>query len=141
VAAVSLNKSTGEISVKRVTLAHDCGLIINPDGLRNQIEGNIIQGVSRTLLEEVHFDAQGVKNLDWVSYPIATFRRVPEIQIVLVNRKEMPALGGGEPSTVPVPAAIANAVYDAVGVRVREVPMTPQKVQALLRSKPAGQSA
>lgn len=141
VAEVEVDKSTGEISVKRVTLAHDCGLIINPDGLRNQIEGNIIQGVSRTLLEEVHFDAQGVKNLDWASYPIATFRRVPEIQIVLVNRKEMPALGGGEPSTVPVPAAIANAVFDAIGVRVREVPMTPQKVQALLRSKPANQSA
>ena len=141
VAEVEVDKSAGEISVKRVTLAHDCGLIVNPDGLKNQIEGNIIQGVSRTLLEEVHFDAQGVKNLDWVSYPIATFRRVPEIQIVLVNRKEMPALGGGEPSTVPVPAAIANAVFDAIGVRVREVPMTPQKVQALLRSKPASQSA
>jgi CO/xanthine dehydrogenase Mo-binding subunit len=141
VAEVEVDKSSGEISVKRVTLAHDCGLIINPDGLRNQIEGNIIQGVSRTLLEEVRFDAQGVKNLDWVSYPIATFRRVPDIQIVLLNHKEMPALGGGEPSTVPVPAAIANAVYDAIGVRVREVPMTPQKVQAALRTKATAQSA
>src|SRR4029077_14326072 len=71
----AVDKSRGESTVKRVTLAHDCGLIINPDGLRNQIEGNIIQGVSRTLLEEVRFDAQGMKNLDWVSYPIATFRR------------------------------------------------------------------
>lgn len=135
VAEVEVDKSSGEISVKRVTLAHDCGLIVNPDGLRNQIEGNIIQGVSRTLLEEVRFDAQGVKNLDWVSYPIVTYRRVPDIQVVLINRKEMPALGGGEPSTVPVPAAIANAVFDAIGVRVREVPMTPQRVQASLRSK------
>jgi nicotinate dehydrogenase subunit B len=135
VAEVEVDRSGGEISVKRVTLAHDCGLIINPDGLRNQIEGNIIQGVSRTLLEEVRFDAQGVKNLDWVSYPIVTFRRVPDIEIVLINRKEMPALGGGEPSTVPVPAAIANAVYDAVGVHLREIPMTPQKVQASLRSR------
>jgi len=141
VAEVEVDKSSGEIRVKRVTLAHDCGLIINPDGLRNQIEGNIIQGVSRTLLEEVRFDAQGVKNLDWVSYLIATFRRVPDIQVVLLNRKEMPALGGGEPSTVPVPAAIANAVFDAVGVRVREIPMTPQKVQAALRSKRPEQSA
>ncbi len=141
VAEVEVDKSSGEITVKRVTLAHDCGLIINPDGLRNQIEGNIIQGVSRTLLEEVRFDAQGVKNLDWASYPIATFRRVPDIQVVLLNRKEMPALGGGEPSTVPVPAAIANAVFDAVGVRVREIPMTPQKVQAALRSKGPEQSA
>jgi nicotinate dehydrogenase subunit B len=140
VAEVEVDKSNGEIIVKRVTLAHDCGLIINPDGLKNQIEGNIIQGVSRTLLEEVRFDAQGVKTLDWVSYPIATFRRVPDIQVVLINRKEMPALGGGEPSTVPVPAAIANAVFDAIGVRLREVPMTPQKVQAALRTKSSAQS-
>ena len=137
VAEVEVDKSSGEISVKRVTLAHDCGLIVNPDGLTNQIEGNIIQGVSRTLLEEVRFDAQGVKNLDWVSYPIVTYRRVPDIRVKLIDRKEMPALGGGEPSTVPVPAAIANAVFDAIGVRIREVPMTPQKVQASLRGKPA----
>jgi len=141
VAEVEVDKSSGEVSVKRVTLAHDCGLIVNPDGLRNQIEGNVIQGVSRTLLEEVRFDAKGVKNLDWVSYPIITFRRVPDIRIVLLNRKEMPALGGGEPSTVPVPAAIANAVYDAIGVRMREVPITPQKVQASLRSKSPEQRA
>jgi nicotinate dehydrogenase subunit B len=141
VAEVEVDKSNGEITVKRVTLAHDCGLIVNPDGLRNQIEGNVIQGVSRTLLEEVRFDANGVKNLDWVSYPIVTYRRVPDVQIALINRKEMPALGGGEPSTVPVPAAIANAVFDAIGVRVREVPMTPQKVQVLLWSKSAAQSA
>ena len=141
VAEVEVDKSSGEISVKRVTLAHDCGLIVNPDGLRNQIEGNVIQGVSRTLLEEVRFDATGMKNLDWVSYPILTYRRVPDVQIVLINRKGMPALGGGEPSTVPVPAAIANAVYDAIGVRLREIPMTPKKIQALLRAKPSGQSA
>src|SRR5690348_4191990 len=141
VADVEVDKSSGEISVKRVTLAHDCGLIINPDGLRNQIEGNVIQGVSRTMLEVVRFDAQGMKNVDWVSYPILTYRRVPEVQIVLINRKEMPALGGGEPSTVPVPAAIANAVYDAIGVRLREIPMTPQKVQAALRPKGPGESA
>ena len=141
VAEVEVDKSSGEISVKRVTLAHDCGLIVNPDGLRNQIEGNVIQGVSRTLLEEVRFDANGMKNLDWVSYPIVTYRRVPDVQIVLINRKEMPALGGGEPSTVPVPAAIANAVFDAIGVRVREVPMTPQKIQASLRARGPEQRA
>jgi CO/xanthine dehydrogenase Mo-binding subunit len=97
--------------------------------------------VSRTLLEEVRFDAKGVKNLDWVSYPIVTFRRVPDVQMVLLNRKEMPALGGGEPSTVPVPAAIANAVYDAIGVRMREVPITPQKIQSSLKSKLSEQGA
>ena len=141
VAEVEVDKSSGEVSVKRVTLAHDCGLIVNPDGLRNQIEGNVIQGVSRTLLEEVRFDAKGVKNLDWVSYPIVTFRRVPDVQMVLLNRKEMPALGGGEPSTVPVPAAIANAVYDAIGVRMREVPITPQKIQSSLKSRLSEQGA
>jgi len=140
VAEVEVDKSSGEILVKRVTLAHDCGLIVNPDGLRNQIEGNVIQGVSRTLLEEVKFDANGVKNLDWATYPIVTYRRVPDVQVVLIDRKEMPALGGGEPSTVPVPAAIANAVFDAIGVRVRDVPLTPQRIQAALRAKTTAQS-
>jgi len=128
VADVEVDRSTGKISVKRVVLAHDCGLIVNPDGITNQIEGNVIQGVSRTLLEEVHFDASGVKNLDWVSYPVITFKDIPEVDVVLINRPEMPAFGGGEPSIVPVPAAIANAVFDATGVRLREIPFTPQRV-------------
>ena len=92
-------------------------------------------------MEEVRFDANGVKNLDWVSYPILTYRRVPDVQVVLINRKEMPALGGGEPSTVPVPASIANAVFDAIGVRVRDVPLTPQRIQAALRTKATRQNA
>ena len=100
VAEIEVDKSNGKVAVKRITLAHDCGLIVNPDGLRNQIEGNIIQGVSRTLMEQVHFDASGVKNLDWVSYPIITFQDIPDVEIVLINRPEMPALGGGEPSIV-----------------------------------------
>jgi nicotinate dehydrogenase subunit B len=140
VAEIEIDKFNGEISVKRVTLAHDCGLIVNPDGLTNQIEGNVIQGISRTLLEEVRFDANGVKNLDWVSYPILTYRRVPDVQVVLINRKEMPALGGGEPSTVPVPAAIANAVFDATGVRVHDIPLTPQRIQAAIRTQATRQN-
>ncbi len=134
VANVEVDKSSGKVTVKKVTLAHDCGLIINPDGLRNQIEGNIIQGVSRTLLEEVQFDATGIKNLDWVSYPIITFQDIPEIDIVLINRPEMPPLGGGEPSIVPIPAAIANAIYDAVGVRLRDIPLSRQRVLTGLKT-------
>jgi nicotinate dehydrogenase subunit B len=88
--------------------------------------------VSRTLLEEVQFDASGVKNLDWGSYPILTFEKVPEIQIELINRTEMPPLGGGEPSIAPVPAAIANALFDALGVRAREIPLTPHRVLAAI---------
>jgi nicotinate dehydrogenase subunit B len=90
--------------------------------------------VSRTLMEEVQFDANGVKNLDWASYPIITFGEIPDVEIVLINRQEMPALGGGEPSIVAVPAAIANAIFDAVGVRLREIPLTPPRVLSALKA-------
>jgi nicotinate dehydrogenase subunit B len=134
IAEVEVDKSNGKVVVKRITMAHDCGLIVNPDGLRNQIEGNVIQGVSRTLMEEVQFDANGVKNLDWASYPIITFGEIPDVEIVLINRPEMPALGGGEPSIVVVPPAIANAIFDAVGVRLREIPLTPQRILSALKA-------
>ena len=127
---MDVDKSSGNVIVKRVIMSHDCGLIINPDGLKNQIEGNIIQSVSRALLEEVKFDSTGIKTLDWSTYPILRFPDVPEIEIVLINRPEMPALGGGEPSTGPVAAAIANAIFDATGVRLREAPFTPERVLA-----------
>jgi CO/xanthine dehydrogenase Mo-binding subunit len=97
--------------------------------------------VSRTLLEEVRFDATSVKSLDWKSYPILTFEDVPEIEIVLINRPEMPALGGGEASIVPVPAAIGNAVFDALGVRLRDVPLTPQRVLSALKAGPSSTRA
>ena len=125
---VEVDQSTGEITVKHVTIAHDCGLIVNPDGLKNQIEGNIIQGVSRTLFEEVRFDASGIKSLDWVSYPVLHFPDVPSIDIVLIDRPDMASLGGGEASIVSIPAAINNAVFDAIGVRLRDIPMTPERV-------------
>lgn len=133
VAEVEVDKTTGHVAVKRFTLSHDCGLIINPDGLKNQIEGNIIQGVSRALMEEVKFDSSGIKTLDWSSYPVIRFPNVPEIEIVLINRPEMAALGGGEPSSAPIAAAIANAIFDAVGVRLREAPFTPARVLAGLK--------
>ncbi|MGH7875924.1 MAG: xanthine dehydrogenase family protein molybdopterin-binding subunit, partial [Candidatus Binatia bacterium] len=133
VAEVEVEKSTGKVAVKRFVLSHDCGLIINPDGLKNQIEGNIIQGVSRALMEEVKFDSSGIKTLDWATYPVIRFPDVPSIEIVLINRPDMPALGGGEPSSAPIAAAIANAIFDAVGVRLREAPFTPTRVVAGLK--------
>src|SRR5207249_8894542 len=120
-------------AVKRMTIAHDCGRIVNPDGVKMQIDGNIIQGVSRTLLEEVQFDATSVKSLDWKSYSILTFQDIPAIESVLINRPEMEALGAGEPSIVPVPAAIANAAFDATGVPFREDPPTPQRALTTLK--------
>jgi CO/xanthine dehydrogenase Mo-binding subunit len=133
VANVDVNKTTGNVAVKRITLAHDCGLIVNPDGVKNQVEGNILQGVSRALLEEVTFNASGVTSLDWSSYPILTFKDIPEIDIVLINRQDVEPLGAGELSTVPIPAAIASAIFDAVGIKLREVPFTPKRILAELK--------
>jgi nicotinate dehydrogenase subunit B len=136
---VQVERSTGKIQVTHVTIAHDCGLIVNPDGLRNQIEGNVIQGVSRALYEEVHFDETGVTNLDWNEYPVVRFNAVPTVDIVLLNRPELGYLGAGEAAIVPIPAAIANALFDATGARVREVPLTPERVlQAMKSSRPQG---
>jgi nicotinate dehydrogenase subunit B len=135
VADVEVDKTTGQVAVKQLVCSHDCGLIVNPDGVKNQIEGNVIQGVSRALFEEVTFDGNGVTSLDWKTYPILKFNDVPKIEIVLINRPEMPALGAGEPSIIPVAAAIANAIFDAVGLRLREAPFTPQRVLAGLQQK------
>ncbi len=134
VTEIEVDKTTGEVTVKKITLGHDCGLIVNPDGLKNQIEGNILQAVSRALLEEVLFDSTGQTNLDWKSYPVIRFEHVPEVEIVLIDRPEMQPLGGGEPSIVPLTAAIANAIYDATGARMRRVPFTPQRVLSLIKA-------
>jgi len=134
VAEIEVDKATGNVTVKKITLGHDCGLIVNPDGLKNQIEGNILQAVSRALLEEVLFDSTGQKNLDWKTYPVIRFEQVPDVDIVLIDRPEMQPLGGGEPSIVPVTAAIANAIYDATGARMRQVPFTPQRVLSAIKA-------
>jgi nicotinate dehydrogenase subunit B len=134
IAEIEVNRVNGKVAVKRVTIAQDCGLIINPDGTKNQIEGNVIQGVSRTLFEEVKFDASGIKSLDWAGYPVVRFPDIPVIDVVLVDRPELPAFGSGEPSLVPVPAAIANAFFDATGARLREIPMTPERVLNAIKS-------
>lgn len=134
IADVTVDPETGRIKVGRVVVAHDCGLVVNPDGLRNQIEGNVIQSLSRTLHEEVTFDTAHVTSRDWVGYPILRFEEIPDrIDIVLVNNKpDQPSTGGGEPSTCPTAAVISNAVYDAIGVRLRETPFRPHRVKAAM---------
>jgi CO/xanthine dehydrogenase Mo-binding subunit len=133
VAEVEINRSSGEIKVTRFYVVHDCGQIINPDGLKNQIEGNVIQTVSRTLVEELKFNRSMVTSLDWESYPILTFPQVPEIVMDLVDRPNERPWGAGEPTAAVVPSAISNAVFDAIGVRLRSVPYTPDKVKAALK--------
>jgi CO/xanthine dehydrogenase Mo-binding subunit len=120
------------IRVTKFTVVHDCGQVINPDGVKNQIEGNVIQTVSRTLLEEVTFDRSQVTSLDWASYPILTFPQVPDIVIELIDRPTEKPWGAGEPSAAVIPSAIANAVFDATGVRLRSIPYTPAKVKAAM---------
>jgi CO/xanthine dehydrogenase Mo-binding subunit len=110
--------------------------MINPDGVKNQVEGNVIQGVSRALYEEVSFDSNGaVTSLDWGTYPILRFTELPDLEVVLINRPEVPPLGAGEGATIPPAAAIANAIFDAVGVRLREGPFTAKRVLAELQKK------
>jgi len=113
------------IQVKRLACAHDCGLIINPDGTKAQVEGNVLQTLSRTLHEEVKFDKSQVTSSNWATYPILTFPQVPEILIDLIDRPFEPPLGAGEAAAAPIPAALANAVFDACGVRMRTAPFTP----------------
>jgi nicotinate dehydrogenase subunit B len=133
VCEVEVDRRSGRVWAKKFTVAHDCGQIINPGGLRITIEGNVIQATSRTLFEEVQFDANRVKSVDWASYPILEIADAPEaIDIVLIDRPEIAPSGGGEPSTRTVPAAIANAIFDATGVRLRKVPLTPQRMKEAL---------
>ena len=133
VAEVEVERATGRVWPRRFFVAHDCGLIINPQSLRATIEGNIVQGVSRTLFEEVRFDSQNVRSVDWVSYPILEVMDAPEsIEVVTINRPELPAGGAGEPAHVTVPAAIGNAVFDATGVRIRRLPLTAERARASL---------
>ena len=132
IAEVQVERASGIVRVKRIIVAHDCGLIINPDGVKNQIEGNVIQALSRALKEEVKFNELRITTTDWASYPILTFSETPEIEIVLINRSDQPALGAGEPSTVTTAAAVANAIFDATGIRLRQIPFTPERVRAAL---------
>ncbi len=133
VAEIEVDRKTGRIWGRKFTVAHDCGLIVNPQGLRYTIEGGLVQALSRTLYEEVQFSPDKVKSVDWNSYPILEIKDTPEtIDIVLINRPEAAPTGAGEATCRVVPAAIANAFFDATGVRMREAPLNPARIKKLL---------
>jgi nicotinate dehydrogenase subunit B len=129
IADVAVNKATGDVSVTRVVAGQDSGLMINPDGVRHQIHGNVIQSTSRALMEEVSFDRSSVTAREWGAYPIITFPDVPKIDVLMLPRQDQPPLGVGESASVPSAAAIANAIFDATGVRFRELPFTPERIR------------
>ena len=136
VAEVDVNQDTGRISVKRLVIANDVGPISNPDGLRNQLEGGALHGVSRTLNEEVTWDDQKVTSIDWRTYrPLPIGADIPKIETVLINRPDARATGAGETAVTVVAAAIGNAVFDATSVRLRQVPFTPERVKAELAKR------
>jgi nicotinate dehydrogenase subunit B len=137
IADVAVNKSTGDVSVTRVVAGQDSGLMINPDGVRHQIHGNVIQSTSRALMEEVSFDSHAVTAREWGAYPIIPFPDIPKIDVLMLPRQDQPPLGVGESASVPSAAAIANAIFDATGVRFREPPFTPERILAGLQGNTA----
>lgn len=131
VADVEVNRRTGEVHVSRVVVGHDAGMIVNPAGAEHQVHGNVVQTTSRALKERVPIDAKGAPEArEWGAYPILSFREVPVIEVVTMPRQDEPPLGVGESSSVPGTAAIANAIFDATGVRFRQPPFTPEVVRA-----------
>ncbi len=132
---VAVERATGRIRVTRVVAAQDCGLMINPDCVQAQLEGNILQTLSRALHEEIVYDRDRVTTVDWASYPILTFPEVPKLELEVIQRLDQPPLGAGEAASTPVGAALANAVFDATGVRLRTVPFRPDRVKAALAGR------
>jgi CO/xanthine dehydrogenase Mo-binding subunit len=121
-----------EVQVRRVWCAADAGLVINPDGGKNQLDGGIVQAISMTLKEQVKLDATGVASLDWASYPILKFSEVPDIETEIIHAPDLPTLGMGECTFGPTAAAIGNAVAHALGVRIRDMPLTRERIAAAL---------
>ncbi|HEY7290363.1 MAG TPA: molybdopterin cofactor-binding domain-containing protein [Vicinamibacterales bacterium] len=138
---IAVDAASGRIAVRRVVCAHDCGLVVNPDALKNQIEGCIVQTISRTLHEEVTFDRSKVTSDTFATYPILRFTEAPAVDVILIDRPNEPIFGAGEASTTPVPAAIGNAFYDATGIRLRTVPFTPARVKSALAAMGKGSTA
>jgi CO/xanthine dehydrogenase Mo-binding subunit len=138
VAEVEVDLGTGRVRVTRFASAVDAGLIVNSDGAKNTVEGALLHTMSRTMHEEVKFDRTKVTSVDWRTYPIGTMADTPDkIDLVFINPENRDPSGLGEPPVGPVPAAIANAIFDATGARVRQVPLTPARVKAALDSRPA----
>ena len=133
-AVVAEVEAVSDIRVRRLTLAVDVGRVVNPDGVRNQIEGGAVQSTSWTLKEQVTFDRTRVTSVDWETYPILRFSETPEVEVLLLDRPELPSVGSGEASQGPTAGAIANAVAAAVGVRVRDLPITPERVVSAMEA-------
>jgi len=128
---VEVNLRTGQLRVPRVTVAHDCGLIVNPDALRRVVEGNVCQGLSRTIHEEVRFDRKGVRSVDWLTYPILDIKEAPPVvDVVLLNHPEAIATGAGEATMRPLAAAVNNAIFEATGVRLRRAPLNTERIKS-----------
>lgn len=135
VAEVEVNKSTGRIWVRRMTVAHDCGLIVNPGGLKLCIEGNVLQGISRATLEEVTFDTARVTSTDWNTYPILDIQDAPEaVDVVLLNHTEAEPSGAGEGTIRVIAGAIGNAIFEATGVRLRQAPLNGSRFKAMVQA-------
>ena len=135
IAEVRVDRSTGTVAVSRLVCAHDCGLIINPETIRHVIDRQLVYGLSRTLIEEVQFDQDMVQSVDWLTYPVIKMDAVPKsVEIVLIDRPDEPTSGAAEMAVGTLPAAIGNAVFDATGVRLRQLPFTPARVKAALRA-------
>ncbi|HYM22811.1 MAG TPA: molybdopterin cofactor-binding domain-containing protein, partial [Vicinamibacterales bacterium] len=141
IAEVEVNRRTGHVWVKRLVCAHDCGLVINPQALTHAIEGAMLHALSRALYEETKFDGEKTTGVDWITHPSLRHADTPEqIDVVLVNgdpnpqRPDLPMYGAGEASCKPMIAAVANAIYDATGVRLRRVPFRSERVLAALKA-------
>jgi CO/xanthine dehydrogenase Mo-binding subunit len=131
-AEVAVNRGTGAVEVKRIVMALDVGLVVNPDGMRQQAEGCVMMGMGAALTEEVKFRNGEVLTRNFDGYPLARFSWLPKVEIVFVDDPEAAALGGGEPPIITLGAVLANAIYDAVGARLLQLPMTPERVGAAL---------
>jgi CO/xanthine dehydrogenase Mo-binding subunit len=138
VAEVDVNQDTGVVQARRIVVAQDVGPISSPNGLRNQLEGGALQGLSRALGEEVTWDDQKITSIDWNTYKtLFVGSNVPAIESVLIDHPESEAMGAGETAITIVAAAVGNAIFDATGVRIREIPFTPERVKAALSGTPA----
>jgi nicotinate dehydrogenase subunit B len=132
VVELEVDRASGAVQLLKATIAGEAGQYINPDGMANQLEGGFVQAASWTLKEQVTFDQTRITSRDWNGYPILTFTEAPEVETHLINRADLPSLGAGEASQGPSSAAVANAIYDATGLRLRDLPLTPDKIKAAI---------
>ncbi len=131
-AEVKVDERTGAVQVKRVVCAQDLGLIINPEGVKLQVESCVMMGLGYALTEEVHFKGGKVLDLSFGTYELPRFSWVPEVETVLIKADDSPSKGAGEPAIICMGGVLANAVYDATGARLRQIPMTPERIKQAL---------